>query len=87
MDHVFPVIAEVILYNICERSNFISKIHHLPNDSICFSGLQNRNVASVALLKPINESYMKRIWKEMFEEPHRRKRHHSTGETIFYETW
>ena len=47
----------------------------------------NRNVVSVALLKPINESYMKRIWKEMFEEPYRRKRHDSTGETIFYETW
>ena len=47
----------------------------------------NRNVVSVALLKPINESYLKRILKEMFEEPYRRKRHDSTGETIFYETW
>ena len=47
----------------------------------------NRNVVSVALLKPINGSYMKRIWKQMFEEPYRRKRHDSTGDTIFYETW
>ena len=47
----------------------------------------NRNVVSVALLKPINESNVKRILKEMFEEPYRRKRHGSTGETIFYETW
>ena len=47
----------------------------------------NRNVVSVALQKPINESYVKRILKEMFEEPYRFKSGDSSGETIFYETW
>ena len=47
----------------------------------------NRNVVSVALQKPINESYVKRILKEMFEEPYRLKSDDSSGETIFYETW
>ena len=47
----------------------------------------NRNVVSVALQKPINVSYVKRILKEMFEEPYRLKRDESRGETIFYETW
>ena len=55
--------------------------------ALVVSKILNRNVVSVALLKPINESYLKRILKEMFEEPYRRKRHDSTGETIFYETW
>ena len=47
----------------------------------------NRNVVSVALQKPINESYVKRILKEMFEEPYRFKKDESSGGTIFYETW
>ena len=55
--------------------------------ALVVSKILNRNVVSVALLKPINESYVKRILKEMFEEPYRRKRHDSTGETIFYKTW
>ena len=41
MDPVVPVITEVILCNVYERRNFISKICHLSNDSICFSDLQN----------------------------------------------
>ena len=47
----------------------------------------NRNIVSVALQKPINESYVKRILKEKFEEPYRLKGDESRGETIFYETW
>ena len=47
----------------------------------------NRNALSVSLLKPMNMSYVKRILKEMFEEPYRLKRDDSEGETIFYETW
>ena len=47
----------------------------------------NRNVVSLALQKPINVSYVKRILKEMFEEPYRLKTDESRGETIFYETW
>ena len=47
----------------------------------------NKNVVSVALQKPINVSYVKRILKEMFEEPYRLKRDESRREIIFYKTW
>ena len=47
----------------------------------------NRNALSVSLPKPMNMSYVKRILKEMFEEPYRLKRDDSEGETIFYKTW
>ena len=47
----------------------------------------NRNDVSVNLQKPMNVSCLKRILKEIFEEPYRFKKNNSSGETIFYETW
>ena len=46
----------------------------------------NRNVVSVVLQKPVNVWHAKKILEEMFEESYRLKRHHSGGESIFYET-
>ena len=46
----------------------------------------NRNVVSVVLQKPVNVWHAKKNLEEMFEESYRLKRHHSGGESIFYET-
>ena len=47
----------------------------------------NRKVTFVALQKPRNIAKVKRILKEMFEEPYRLKRNCLREESIFYETW
>ena len=47
----------------------------------------NRNVVLVALQKPRNESKVKLILQEMFEESYRLNKNNSRGESIFYETW
>ena len=49
--------------------------------------LLNRNVISVDPQRLGNESEVKKVLREMFEEPYRLKRDDSRKKTVFYETW
>ena len=49
--------------------------------------LFNRNVISVDTQGLGNESEIKKVLREVFEESYRLKRDNSRGRTVFYETW
>ena len=49
--------------------------------------LFNRNVISVDTQGLGNESEIKKVLREVFEESYRLKRDNSRGKTVFYETW